>query len=345
METNFKRDKVLGFAKKNLVLLGIMLILGIFSISNALTKEVVIQDGEKQITIEGYISTAKDALEKAEIKLSEHDQISVAMEKKLESGMTINIKRAYPVTIQVDGEAVEAMTAYNKVSDVLNEYKVELNEEDLVEPSRYSWVDKNDTIMVKRMKKEIVKEKISIPYERVVKYNDGMDKGKLKILQKGEDGQKEVEYKVVYEDGKEITRELIQEKIVAPAQNEIVEQGTAQYIATSRGDTRFKKAIRMSSTAYDATFESTGKNPGDKYYGITRSGTKVRPGVVAVDPKVIPLGTKLYVKSLDGSKDYGFASAEDTGGAIKGNKIDLYFEDPADVEKYGRKKVEVFILD
>lgn len=345
MKTDFKMNKILDFSKGRLILLGIVVFLGIFSISNALSKEITILDEDKEIEIEGYVSSVEDALERAEIELNEHDQISVDKSTKIEDGMTISIKRAYPVTIQVDGEPMEAMTAFNKVSDILKEYEIELGEKDMVEPALDSAVAKNDTIQVKRFREEIIVEKVEIPYERIVKHNDDMDKGKLKILQKGKDGEKEVEYKVVLEGGKEVAREMLQERIITPSTNEIVEQGTAQYIATSRGSTRIRKVIRMSSTAYDATFESTGKNPGDKYYGITRSGTKVRPGVVAVDPKVIPLGTKLYVKSLDGSKDYGFASAEDTGGAIKGNKIDLYFEDPADVKKYGRRPVEVYILE
>ncbi len=100
----------------------------------------------------------------------------------------------------------------------------------------------------------------------------------------------------------------------------------------------------MTATAYDLSFQSTGKRPGDRYYGITASGTKARPGVVAVDPRVIPLGTRLYVQSLDGTKDYGFAIAEDKGGAIKGNKIDLFFETANEVRRFGRRKVKVYIL-
>lgn len=343
METDFRINKI--FSKKHLVILGIVLLLGIFTISNALTKEVVIRDEGNVIQVKGYISNVEDALKEAKIELNENDQLSVAMDTKLEDGMNIKIKRAYPVAIQVDGETVEVMTANNKVLNILDEYSIELDENDVVKPGANYWVGKNDTIEIKRVKQDTIVEKVAIPYERIVKYNDSMDKGKLKILQRGKDGEKEMEYQVVYEDGKEISRQLLEERVITPSANEVVEQGTAQYIATSRGELRFKKAITMSSTAYHAGFESTGKRPGDKGYGITRSGTQVRPGVVAVDPKVIPLGTKLYVKSLDGSKDYGFASAEDTGGAIKGNKIDLYFEDPEVVNKYGRKRVEVYILD
>ena len=105
------------------------------------------------------------------------------------------------------------------------------------------------------------------------------------------------------------------------------------------------RSIFMEATAYDLSFESCGKNPGDKNYGITASGTQARPGIVAVDPKVIPLGTKLYIESMDGTGSYGYASAEDTGGAIKGNIIDLFFTNRSDALSFGRRQVKVYILD
>ncbi|SHJ82059.1 3D (Asp-Asp-Asp) domain-containing protein, partial [Geosporobacter subterraneus DSM 17957] len=217
---------------------------------------------------------------------------------------------------------------------------------DRVEPEMGAVIAPYDTIKVIRIEEKLVSEKVAIPYQSIIKHNDSLDKGKANIIQKGKNGEKQVEYLVVYENGEVVSKILKEEKILVAAENEVIEKGTAQYLATSRGSVRFRKVIQMTSTAYDAGFESTGKRPGDKYYGLTRSGTKVRPGVVAVDPKVIPLGTKLYIKSLDSRwPDYGFAIAEDTGGAIKGNKVDLYFEDSQDVKKYGRRKVEVYVLE
>ena len=101
----------------------------------------------------------------------------------------------------------------------------------------------------------------------------------------------------------------------------------------------------MKASAYDLSFASTGKRPGQRGYGITASGTTARPGTVAVDTRVIPLGTKLYVESLDATSDYGFAIAEDTGGAIKGNRIDLFYPSNADAIRFGRRNVKVYILD
>ncbi len=101
----------------------------------------------------------------------------------------------------------------------------------------------------------------------------------------------------------------------------------------------------MVATAYDLSYESCGKYPDDPYYGITASGTKAQPGTVAVDPDVIPLGTKLYIASTDGSPDYGFATALDTGSAIKGYRVDLFMEDNRDALDYGKRQVKVYVLE
>ena len=149
----------------------------------------------------------------------------------------------------------------------------------------------------------------------------------------------------VYENGKLIDEKTVDEIIVKEAVPEIVERGTKNVLTASRGTFRYKQVMIMEATAYDLSYESTGKMPGDKWYGITASGTQARVGAVAVDPNVIPLGTKLYVESLDGTPDYGFCTAEDTGSAIKGYRIDLFFNTAEEVKNFGRRKVKVYILD
>ncbi|MDO5689702.1 MAG: cell wall-binding repeat-containing protein [Tissierellia bacterium] len=103
---------------------------------------------------------------------------------------------------------------------------------------------------------------------------------------------------------------------------------------------RIKQVIIMSSTSYDASPESNGP-----WGPITALGTNLRPGVVAVDPTVIPLGTEVYVVSNDDWPTYGMGIAEDTGGAIKGNKIDLFYESRQTVLEYGRREVTVYVLE
>lgn len=102
------------------------------------------------------------------------------------------------------------------------------------------------------------------------------------------------------------------------------------------------QSLEVVATGYYAGPESTGKREGDPDYGITYSGVKVRRSAlstIAADPKVLPLGTLLYVP------DYGYSIVADTGSAIKGNKIDLYFETKQQVyEQWGKKNVNILIL-
>ena len=98
------------------------------------------------------------------------------------------------------------------------------------------------------------------------------------------------------------------------------------------GELNYSKVLTMNATSYT---DDPAENGG---YSTTRMGTPLRYGVVAVDPSVIPLGTKLYVEG------YGYAVAEDTGGAIKGNRIDVCYTDKAKAHAFGRRNVKVYIL-
>ena len=104
----------------------------------------------------------------------------------------------------------------------------------------------------------------------------------------------------------------------------------------------------MNATAYCLCNKCTGKLPGSSGYGRTASGLVIKPGtsmkVCAVNRNQIPLGTHIYVQGLNGAKDYGYAIAADTGGAITTNRIDLYFDNHSTCLQWGRKSVRVYIL-
>ena len=108
----------------------------------------------------------------------------------------------------------------------------------------------------------------------------------------------------------------------------------------SRGDVprRYKNAYDIVATAYAPGYEDNGK-----WGNLTHLGTQVRPGVIAVDPKLIPLGSRVYIKFPDGKGMY--AVAEDTGGAIKGNRIDIAFADRNAAKDFGIQNVQVYVLE
>ena len=168
----------------------------------------------------------------------------------------------------------------------------------------------------------------------------------IKIESGGKFGSGMIEYEVVYQNGNEISRTFLgQEKLVSE-ESEKVLLGKEKYLVLEDGSPyRYSKVLNMVATAYDLSYASCGKNPGDLGYGVTYSGTRARPGVVAVDPRVISLKSKLYVESLDYTKDYGFSSAEDTGSAIKGNRIDIFIGNNRSALRYGKRGVKVYVLD
>ncbi|MEL7647245.1 MAG: 3D domain-containing protein [Sedimentibacter sp.] len=189
-------------------------------------------------------------------------------------------------------------------------------------------------------------DRSSVEHETKIVYNDEKYVDYEKVVQEGSDGMKKSVYQESYIDGVLVSRSLEEEIVYIDPVEEIIEVGTKEYkVATSRGGFRYNTEFDMVATAYDLSYASTGKYPDDPEYGITASGTKAQPGTVAVDPSVIPLGTKLYIASTDGSPDYGYATALDTGGAIKGYRIDLFMEDGTKANNYGIRQVKVYVLE
>lgn len=341
------KDFLKGTNKKGFIaiLLAVVVLMSIGLVTAK--REVVIAYDGKEVKVSTFATTVEDVLNKQNINIGKEDKIIPGLHEKVEKGSRIVVHRAFEVTL-VDGQKEETVTTAEKtVEDLLEALDIELKGEDRVEPQLQAELSPGEKVKITRITEETLMEKQVIPFQTTIKHNDDMDHGKTRKVQEGKSGLKEVQLKITYEDGVEKAREVVGEKVLKKSTNEIIEKGTAKLLVTSRGGEprRYKDVIIMEASAYTDDYESTGKNPGDKYFGITRSGTKVRPGVVAVDPRVIPLGSKLYIESMDRTASYGNASAEDTGGAIKGNKIDLFFESRQEALRFGRRNVKVYILD
>ncbi|KAB3537805.1 DUF348 domain-containing protein [Alkaliphilus pronyensis] len=334
------------FNKKILIAAMILLLVFTGVIVAQLNKTVIINHDGQQTEVKTFASSVEDILKKEGIQLNEKDKVIPQLHEKVKDGSTITIHRGFEIILIDAGQEKTITTAEATIEDLLKSLNIELSKLDEVEPGINNTLHPGEVVKITRVEESLLVEEQEIPFQTIIRYNDSLEHGELVTTQEGQKGLKEVKVKIAYEDGIEISREIIEEKIHKPAINEIVEKGTMNYIVTSRGEVRrYKKVLTMEATAYDAGYESTGKRPGDPYYGITRSGTKVRPGVVAVDPSVIPLGTKLYIESTDSTPSYGIAVAEDTGGAIKGNRIDLYYEKRSEALKFGRRDVKVYILE
>jgi 3D (Asp-Asp-Asp) domain-containing protein len=185
-------------------------------------------------------------------------------------------------------------------------------------------------VKIAQLTEKVVTRKVPIP-PPVVRQPDGtLERGFEEVADEGEEGLKEATVKLRFEDGAETAAVTIAEKVLVPPKPQVMSVGTRETVQTSRGTVRFRQAYVMEATAYLPT-DGGG-------HGITASGLRARHGIVAVDPAVIPLGTRLYVPG------YGLALAADTGGAIVGNRIDLCIEDYNAAWGFGRQMVKVYVL-
>jgi 3D (Asp-Asp-Asp) domain-containing protein len=142
------------------------------------------------------------------------------------------------------------------------------------------------------------------------------------VVRPGEQGLKTQTIRITYEDGEEIDREVVDETVLTPPVSEIVDYGTSivwQTVDTPEGPLRYWRKLRMYATSYSASRAGTPRSA--PWYGMTRLGWEVVRGVVATDPRIVPLRTHLYVPG------YGPAVAADTGGGVRNYMIDLGFED------------------
>ncbi|HHY06414.1 MAG TPA: DUF348 domain-containing protein [Clostridia bacterium] len=228
------------------------------------------------------------------------------------------------VQLIVDEQELEVTTEKEVVEDILAEAEINLNSEDKTIPELNEIVE--DKIQVIRVAKETVEEKKLLSYPTEERPSAELYKGEKRILQKGEKGVEKNIYEVILEDGKEVARNFVKKVRVKEPVKQVVALGTRQTVSRAGTSLEFSEAYTMTATAYTHT--------GNR----TATGIWPSVGIVAVDPRVIPLGTRLYV---DG---YGFATAMDVGGKIKGKRIDVFMETKEEALQWGRRQVKVFVL-
>lgn len=302
-------------------------------------KKVEITDGNHSEAVWTTAKTVNQLLAKEDIKLTEHDKINVSLNDQIFANMGIKIERAFPLVLK-DGEKEEKVwSTSTTVADFLKQQGISLGELDRVKPDLENEISPNGVVQVIRVEKvaDVVEEPIH--FDIVTKKDPSLPSGTEKVVQEGKQGSVQKEYELTIENGKEVNRTLISEKKMRESVNKVVAVGTKQSSEKTpqRQETASSggKEIYMNATAYTATCNGCS--------GVTATGIdlKANPNakVIAVDPNVIPLGSKVWVEG------YGYAVAGDTGGAIKGNKIDVHVQTKGQAYSFGNKQVKVKILD
>ncbi|MDV4150189.1 3D domain-containing protein [Clostridium sp. AL.422] len=342
-------EKIKKYLKNNFsngpkakILIGVLFITVILSVTFVnMRKTLTMEIDGKEETFVTYKRTVKDVLDTKGIVVNPKDKVQPALNSSVSEKDTISIKRAVSVELTVGDKKTKIDTAEDTIEDMLEVEKESLKEQgiefnkgvDEITPALDTEItpDLQIDLVKVEVKKHLASEAIS--FDVVLEEDPNLDSGLEEIKQEGTTGEKEVVYEVVYKNGKEYSKTIKSSKVVVEPVNKVVAQGTRRTFASRNGQLlEYKSVLYVESTAYSGG-------------GVTATGTvPVRDpdgiSTIAVDPRVIPLGSLVYVEG------YGKAVAADTGGAIKGNIVDVYVNSNEEAySSWGRKyNVPVYIL-
>jgi 3D (Asp-Asp-Asp) domain-containing protein len=331
-------------AMKKFLILGVIVLVllsGSFVTYAAMEKKVTVQfsDGRTQVVSEGLHSTLEEALAGVDQnvqQLKARYKPSIQWDKPLDGDINVVLTCKCKVTLEVGGKNLGTfITTSTSVADFLEERKITLSAWDEPNVSTNETITQNMGIVVDKVEQRVKKETKNIKFSIKKVKDDTLTIGHEKITTTGKPGMEVYQVIALYKNGKLhtkdgkpiVTRTLIDK--VAPI-TQIVKKGTKKEIVKQTPEApavgKSGSGMSFSSTAYTS------------YGSKTATGTTPKKGTIAVDPNVIPLGTKLYVEG------YGYGVAEDTGGKIKGNIVDVYFTSESECIRWGRKNVKVFIV-
>ena len=307
----------------------------------------VAADGKKESLIftEG---TVADALKEAGVALDENDTVSPEPTATLTPGMQVNVIRWHTLTLTVGGETQTAVVPEGSLRNALFLLNIGVDENDVVSMDMDSDVTENGEVTIDRVTYREVTSTEPVEYGvESIETND-LYKGERKVVREGTNGERTVVTSQKLVNGEvaeetvisnEVTKEPVSKQVLVgtkakPAAAATV--GADGTLTDSNGNViSYSKVFTGNCTAYSAAEGSR-----------TASGLPVAYGRVAVNPNVIPYGTRLYICSPDGSYVYGYAIAADTGGAMmSGHALaDLFFDTEGECLSFGRRKMSIYVL-
>lgn len=287
---------------------------------------VLLVDGNEK-DIRTFSGTVGSLLEAQKISLLEKDEVIPAPETSLKEGMVVTINRAIDFNLVVDGSMEPARTRGRTVGDVLVEHGINLGPEDEVSPGVEETVAPGMQIQVARVRTVTEESEAPINYETKKQYTVKLEEGSTRVAREGQDGTERQTWQVVYRDGKEVSRQLVAREVLTPPVDRLIMVGSGMVVSRGGENIRYSDVRQMVASGYTYT----GHN--------TASGVPPHYGVMAVDTSVVPFGTKVFVEG------YGYAVARDRGSAIRGNRIDLFFESQSEAMNWGLRTVNVYFFE
>ena len=291
-------------------------------------------------------------LEENGITMGERDDISVEKHALLENGLEIIIKRAFDVEVQDYEKSYSLSITEGTVAKALEIAGVTLGGDDFVTPKPDAALSPGETIHVNRVSYKERTETETIDFEVETRNDSDMYLGQTVVEQAGVKGENKVTYNDKYVNGARVESNVTETVVVKEPVKQIKTVGTKVL--------KLPSGLKPISTLkLPGTVNIVDGKPTHYKYKITglakayctgsatASGLKPQPGYIAVDPKQIPYGTKLWIVTNDGQYIYGYAIAADTGGFVKQKScmIDVYVSNESMARQWGNRNVTVYVLD
>jgi len=304
------------------------------------TKNITFVRNGQPVALHTRAATVNDLFHEQYIERSVEDVLDVDPASPVTDGETIHYRAAVSVTLVVDDVPQTVRTTADTIGAMLAKEHVAYDSHDRILPAADEIVANEQTIHLDHVNSwvETVRHSVAPPIKHLMSWNLAL--GHTKVMQSGAPGLREVSYRVTRKQGNrtQMKRSMLAARVIRQPRTRVVAAGIGEYNALAALAKRgfdgtiqlAKAAITMVATAYTANCDGCS--------GITASGQHAGHGIVAVDPRVIPLGSHLYIPG------YGHAVAGDTGGAIRGNRVDLGFNSYADAMQFGRRPVTVYVL-
>lgn len=280
------------------------------------------EEGGVTRTIWTRADTVAQALAQNDITVYEGDEVLPGLDTTIQPGMLVLLRRSSPITIVADGRIIETRTRAKTVGQALRDLGIMVQGEDRVSPPLDAELHPNTIIKITRVDERLEYEEELLPFETVWEPDDDLLIDTRRVGSEGRPGVLRRRYRVRYEDGQEVSRELEDEWVAQEPERKVILYGrkiVPRTAMTPDGPITYWRKIRAYTTSYSPA--RSGTDPSLPWYGHTRLGFKAGKGVVGVDPSVINMSQKMYVPG------YGFAIAGDTGSGLSGRHVDLGFSD------------------
>ena len=308
----------------------------------------VITDGDQVIVHTTHASDPAMALDEAGVDVDPDEYYTTQSEDGI---YDITVTRDDAVTVVFGGEALKFLIQDDTIGALLERNGIPMGEGYLVScPVTDKPVD-GMTINVDHV---VVNEEVytvEIPFKEYTVNDPRLPEGAQQIVQEGVVGQELYTADVEYRNAEEINREVKRKEVLCEAQNQIVAVGTGELVGTEEEMPLIGEDMIVLPSGEVLTYHSKDSYIATAYTqfdagcdSITATQTQVRWGVVAVDPTVIPYGTRMFIVDQYGSFYYGMGTAEDCGGAIQGKRLDLFMPSLSEAYDYGRRPVTVYFL-